>query len=324
MYEIIEKQFLSRKAIVQNKYNSSIRKDKFQNYYWELYPLGQDYYHEFNPFFLFNIYHPNLFKFAPILTVKDGYLTFASFIIKNFTFFNKLEIGKFLIHPDLVPLVPPAFSDKFATWNIVQKKTIQLEEAKKILVFGYVSDHYLGNFDKVKLKIKKLKKLRPDAIIDIYVPLRRNIFEEENKESVLIHQLMIQLKEVLGDKSFRILTSDQFFEISDFNNTLLIDLAEDRFLISDNFLYYHVLSRGGSVYENVQDRAPANSIFNIDLSLYHEFHISPLPESKSFFTELLFYKKQNPLIKDPVFDPSFHSLLRVLLKKEEATFSSKN
>jgi hypothetical protein len=97
MYEILKEQFKSGKALTQNKYQSSIKKENWAKFYWEMYPLNQDYYHEFNPVFLFNLYKEDFFKFTPVLTVRDGYVPFATFIMNNFMTFSRYSSNLFLI-----------------------------------------------------------------------------------------------------------------------------------------------------------------------------------------------------------------------------------
>ncbi len=121
MYELIENQFKSGKALTQGKYYSIIKRDLWPKFYWDMYPLAQEYYHELNPYFLFNIFTPELYKFAKVFTVRDGYLNFADYMLKHVSTFNKLGVGCFLIHPSLAKLVPAHLTQYFASWQIVQK-----------------------------------------------------------------------------------------------------------------------------------------------------------------------------------------------------------
>lgn len=315
MYEIIKEQFDSGKALSQSKYYDVVKRDLFPKFIWDLYPLVQDYYHELNPFFLFNMYRPDFFRFAKTITVRDGYLTFASFILSHFNNLAKLEAGQFLIHPELAKLVPNNVNSQFSCWQIVQKKQIELSQAKKVIVFGFVCDQYLGSIDELKLKLKELEVVSPDASIELYLPIRRNVFDLHHKESVLIHMLMDAIKDLFPNRKFKILTSENFFEITNFKNTFVFDLAIDNMMVSDNYLHYYVQSRGASVNNNSLTKAPEDSVFSLDLSLHHELHVTPLPKVKNVFTDLLFYKKENPGIKDLNFDPLLQSMLRDLFKK---------
>lgn len=315
MYEIIKEQFESGKALSQSKNYGSIKREMWPKFFWDLYPLAQDYYHELNPFFLFNMYRPDFFRFAKVITVRDGYLPFANFILTNFNTFSKLEAGQLLIHPDLVKIVPSNISSQFGCWQIVQKKQIELSQARKVIVFGFVCEQYLGNNDLLKERIKELSTISPDASIELYLPIRKNVFEVHSKESLAIHLLMDAIKEILPGRKVKYLTSEHFFDITDFKNTFVFDLAADNFMVTDNYLHYYVQSRGASVNNNSLRNAPADSIFSLDLSLYHELHVTPLPKAKNVFTDLLFYKKENPGVKDLHFDPVLQSILRELFKK---------
>jgi hypothetical protein len=315
MLENIKEQFRLGKSFTQSKYYGNVKRELWPKYYWDLYPLAQEYYHELNPYFLFNMYRPEFFRFTKTITVRDGFVPFASFILNNISTFSKLETGTLLIHPDLAPIVPSNISSQFGTWNIVQKKQIELSKARKVYIFGFVSDQYLGTIDQIKEKIKLLGEVSKDAEIELYLPVRKNVFDTISKDSVLIHLVMEILREELPGRRFKILTSEHFFDISNFKDSYFFDLAQDRFIVSDNYLHYYVQSRGATVHNQSLTKAPANSMFSLDLSFHHELHICPLPKEKNIFTDLLFYKKENPSVKDYVFDPVLQSMLREMLKK---------
>jgi hypothetical protein len=315
MLEIIKEQFTSGKALSQSKYYNAVKREMWPKFYWDLYPLAQEYYHELNPYFLFNIYRPDFYRFTKVFTVRDGYVPFASFILTNFNTFAKLEAGQFLVHPDLARLVPTNINSQFGCWQIVQKKQIELSQARKVIVFGFVSDQYLGNMDDLKERLKELKNISSDAEIELYLPIRKNVFELHGKESLTIHLLMDYIKDILPGRKLKILTSEHFFDITNFKNTYVYDLAADNFIVSDNYLHYYVQSRGATVNNKSLTKAPEGSMFSLDLSLHHELHVCPLKKDKNFFTDLLFYKKENPGIKDLTFDPVLQSMLRESFKK---------
>ncbi len=313
MYEILNQQFKTGATFVE--YHGSIHRDKWPKFHWDLYPLAQEYYHELNPFFLYNLVQPELFKLVDVITVRDGLGTFANFMLENLTLFPKLGPKSFLIHPDLSPFVPPSVAKYFATWQIVQKKQIELSKAKKVIIFGFASDEYLGNFDHFSARIKELATISDDAKVEIYCPIRKDIFGSNKRESMAINQLMDQLKDVMVGRKLSFLRSDHFFEITDFKNTYLFDLKLDNFIVADNYIHYYVQSRGASVNNNSLTSAPKNSIFNLDLSIHHELHVTPLPKVNNLFTEIFFYKKQNPGIKELLLDMKFQSIIRESLKK---------
>lgn len=315
MYDIIKEQFDSGKALSQSKYYNAVKRENWPKFYWDLYPLAQEYYHELNPYFLFNIYRPDFYRFAKVFTVRDGYLPFANFILSNFNTFAKLEAGQFLVHPDLARLIPNNISSQFGSWQIVQKKQTELSQARKVIVFGFVCDQYLGPMDELKVRLKELQTISPDASVELYLPIRKNVFELHSKESLTIHLLMDAIKDLLPGRKLKILTSEHFFDITDFKNTFVFDLAADNFIVTDNYLHYYVQSRGATVNNRSLLRAPEDSIFSLDLSLHHELHVTPLPKVRNVFTDLLFYKKENPGIKDLMFDPLLQSMLREMFKR---------
>lgn len=316
MYEILNEQFKSGKALSQNKYQSSIKKENWAKFYWDMYPLNESYYHEFNPVFLFNLYKEDFFKFTPVLTVRDGYLTFATFIMNNFMTFSRYSSNLFLIHEDLAPLVPPNITQYFGVWKRVQKKQTTLTDAKNVILFGFICDQYVGSMDELRERLKFLQTIRKDATLSLYLPIRRNVFEINPRESIATHIVLNMIKDLIPDREVKLLSGENFFDITDFKDTYIYDLAYDNFMVSDNYLHYYVQSRGATINNGSLLEAPKDSVFSFDLSLYHEFHVTPLPKVKSLFTDLLFYKKQNPAVKDYNFDPQMHGLLRDLLRKK--------
>lgn len=316
MYEIIKQQFDSKKSLSQSKYHHILDQGKYPLYYWDLHPINQNYYHELNPNFVFSLYRPEFFKFGNVCTVKDGYLTFAQFLIDNFADFEKVKTGLFLIHPDLAPLIPPSLSDFFATWNLVQPKRINIQNAKKIIVFGLLNEEYLGNINVIEKKISSLKAAPVETPIEIYLPQRRSAFDTNNRENVFLHESIGIIQETLAGRSVKYLNTSDFNGISDFKNVYVLDLAQDNFIIADSYIDFIISSKGGTTSRIEADKRPADSIFHFDLSLYHEFHVCPLPKTKNVFAELLFYKKKKTGMKDFVKDPGFQSLLINLLRNK--------
>jgi hypothetical protein len=315
MLETIKKQFESGRTLTQSKYYNNVDRGQWPKFYWDLYPLAQEYYHELNPYFLFNFYRPDFYKFSKVITVRDGFLNFASFMIDNVSSFKKLEAGIFLIHPDLAPIVPKTVSDQFACWNIVQRKQLKINDAKKVIVFGFACDQYLGDLDSLYLKLQELKNISPDASVELYFPIRKNVFSQDERETVMIHHLMNQIKDTLPGRKLKILTGDHFFENTNFKDTFIFDLAHDKFMVSDNYLHYYVQSRGASVNNNSLTSAPKDSMFSLDLSIHHELHVTPLPKEHNIFADLILFKKTNPSSKNILYNSIFQNLLRDGLKK---------
>jgi hypothetical protein len=316
MYEIIKEQFKSARSLTSSKYFTLVNRGNWPKFYWDLFPLAQEYYHELHPYFLFNYYTSDFFQFTKTITVRDGYVTFANFIMNNYASLDKLKAGPMFIHPDLAPIIPQSLYHRFATWEIVQKKQVSLAEAKNVIIFGFVCEENLGDLEGLVHRIKDLENIREDAEISLYLPLRKNIFEVHGKESTAIHTVMSALKDRLPKRKLKILLGEHFFEISNFRGTYLYDLAFDKFYVSDNYLHYYVQSRGATVNNGSLKEAPADSIFCLDLSIHHELHITPLKPGHSLFADLLFHKKRNPSVKDFHMDFSLHQLLREGLRKE--------
>ncbi len=315
MLEIIKKQFESGKTLTQSRYYNYANRGLWPKFYWDLYPLAQEYYHELNPYFLFNLYRPELYRFSKLITARDGYVNFATFLLDNLTKFAKLKTGPIFIHPDLAPLVPPTLAEHFGCWHIVQPKQLKLEEAKKVIIFGLVSEEYLGEMDKFPERLKQLKKINPEASIELWIPMRKDIFGRNNRESLVVYHVMDCLKDALPGRKLKILRGEHFFEKTDLKNTFVYDLELDKILVADSYLHYFTQTRGATVNNNSLLTPPDDSMFNLDLSMHHQIHYTPLPQVDSIFTDLLFYKKKNPSIKDLAFDPFFQNMLRTGLKK---------
>lgn len=315
MLEIIKEQFKSGKTLTQSKYYNYVNRGHWPKFYWDLYPLGQEYYHELNPYFIFNIYKPEFYRFSKMITARDGYVNLATFLLENLATFQKMKTGPIFIHPDLAPLIPDSLAENFGCWHLVQKKQIKLPEAKKVIIFGLISEEYLGEIDKLPERIKVLKDINPAAKIEIWITQRKEVFGKNDRESLLVYQVMSHLKDALPGRDIKFIRGEHFFEITDFKNTFIFDLMLDKFIVSDSYLHYYVQSRGATVNNGSLTEAPKDSIFNLDLSIHHQIHYTPLPKVENIFIDLLFYKKKNPSIKELAFDPFFQHLLRTNLKK---------
>ena len=314
MYDILKEQFHSKKAFAQSKNFNVVRPEKIPTFFNDMYPLAQDYYHELNPYFLAKLYHPDLFKFSDVITVRDGYVTFAHFLLTHFANFSKLGPKLYLIHKDLAKLVPYNLAPYFATWTLVQdpKKSIILKDAKTVVIFAFGSDDFFGDLEIMRERLHPLKNIPQDAKVEVYTPVRRNVFELKGKESLAIHHLINEMKDALSGREFTFLNSEQFFDKTDFKNTYVLDLSPDKYHVSDSYLHYYALSRGATV-NHIDTKTPEDSFFDIALSFNHELHIAPLPKIENAFADLLFYAKSTAN-KDYLFDPSFQDLVRNLFK----------
>jgi hypothetical protein len=314
MLENIKEQFYSDTALTSSKNHISLRRDQFPKYYGDLYPIANEYYHELNPFFLFNAYRPDLFKFCRTFTVRDGYVPFTDFILNNLGSFTRLGIGTLLIHPDLTPIVPSNLSSHFGCWNIVQKNQIDLHSARKVIIYGQGNEQYLGDLNALERRMDELKSISNDAEINVVLPIRKGPFEQTSRETMIPFQILSVIKDILPGRNIRLMTNEQFFAITEFRNSYFFDLAEDKFIVSDNFLHYYVQSRGATVNNKSLKASPTDSIFSLDLSLYHELHVTPMTLRKNIFADLLFYRKQNTLVKDALYDPLLQGMLKEMLR----------
>lgn len=306
MLEIIKQQYSSGKSLVLGKYSHLHLREHWPKYYYDMFPMVQDYYHELNPYFTFNIMNINVCNFTDTLFVRDGMLTFANFILRNYTEILKMKTH-FIIHPDLAPIVPPNLCSKFSCWKIIQPKKIKLEKSKKIMISGIPTRHYIEGRNNLIQKLSCLKELKADQPIEIFLPMRQNIFEPNMRENTFIYDTLTTIQELTAAKKIKFITEKEFGERTSFNDTTLIDLTVDNFMVADNYIHYIVATKGGSV-SALDTKAPADSYFKIDLSLSHEVHFMPLPKVNSIFVDLLLAFKSQPF---PATDNlQIHSLLR--------------
>jgi hypothetical protein len=314
MLDIIKAQFKSGKSLTQNKYYSYVNRDSWPKFFWDLYPIGQEYYHELNPYFLFQSYRPDIYKFSRVITVRDGYLTFASYLVNHFKEILTDQMRPILIPPEFAPIVPANIMDRFACWQIVQKKQISLSDAKKVIVFGLVSEEYLGNLEDLPRRLEPLRQINPEASVDLLLPMRKDIFGKNNKESMVIYHALNHIKDAIPGKKVNFIKIENFLELANLKNTYIFDLNFDKMVVADNYLHYFSQSRGATVNNGSLLHAPEDSMFHLDLSIFHELHITPFPQVKSIFAELIFHKKTNPHM-DLNFDTTFQHLLRNMFQK---------
>ena len=83
---------------------------------------------------------------------------------------------------------------------------------------------------------------------------------------------------LLPENELTFLKHNDFFDITDFNQTYFFDLSFDQLVVSDNYLHFYTQSRGATVNNHTLSKPPEDSFFSFDLSLYHELHICPLPK----------------------------------------------
>jgi len=312
MLEIIEEQFKSGKTLTQSKFYNYVNRGNWPKFYWDFYPMGQEYYHELNPYFLFKMYRPDIFKFSQVITARDGFLTLSSYLVNNYKDLVKDVPRPILVHKDFAPIVPTTLMDRMGCWEIVQKKQISLEEAKKVIIFGLMSEEYLGNLEELPQRLGPLKDIHPDATVELFLPMRKDIFGKNHKDTMAIYHALNHIKDAIPGRKVNFLRPEDFFDITDFKNSFFYDLNFDKMIVADNYLHYYVQSRGASVNNNSRLSPPKESLFCLDLSIFHELHITPISKVTSIFPELIFFKKTNPGT-DLNFDPNFQQLVRGLL-----------
>ena len=199
MLETIKAQYESGNALIQSKNYSLSRREAWPAFFHDLYPIGQEYYFELNPYFTFNVYRNDLFSFAKTFFVRDGRATFASFLLKHYNFIPKAKTH-FIIHPSLAPLVPLNYQQYFSCWHMVQPKKTLLKNAKRVLIFGILAEQYVDSVESVEKKLSPLKSLDQEIEVDVYLPQRKDPFDLVQMESDLQFRLIEKIKEVLGNR----------------------------------------------------------------------------------------------------------------------------
>lgn len=307
MYELIKTQYQSGKALVQQKNNSITKNFGSPSFYYDFNPVDRPYYHELNPFFTFNISEDRFFNFAKTFTVRDGLVNFGAFILKYADRIPNLETH-FIIHPDLAPLVPSHLKQFFSVWLLSQAKKIEIHQAKKIIIFGIVNDNYIGQLENLKQRFQVLNQVMPEAEIEVCLPIRRNPFDLHHKESTLCYEVMNIIKDAVRGRAIKIINSASMLQKNNFRDSYLLDLAPDKFFVSDNYIHYLSASQGGTV-EAMANQPPDEAYFEIALSPYHVISIAPFPDIPSRYSELLRYD-ESKTVSNPETDPLFQTLFR--------------
>lgn len=312
MLDLINAQFENGRSLSQNRYHDFSNRGRWPNFHWELYPLAEEYYHELNPFFLYNLYSKSFYNVVSFFTVRDGYVTFADYILKNFQRIPKLG-AYYLIHKDLAPIVPPNLRQYFSCWELCQPKKIKLNEAKTVVIFGLICDQYLGNYKLLEERLQVLKDIHPDASIELFLSQRKEPFDREGKEVVTHFELVAMIKDILPGRKIHFLKTQEFLAKTHFTDLYFFDMGGDNFLVADKYIHYYVASRGGTVNQ-LQQEAPKNSVFEIAVSFHHNMHVVPFPENvESIFIDMLFNSKNFPTT-DNVLDYHLQRFLKKHLR----------
>lgn len=289
MSEILKAAFQKPRALTQNRNHFIVNKGKIPKYFWDLYPIGNEYYHEFNPFFVHLIYDAKVFSEFPVFTVRDGIYAFAEFIIKNLKeipAWNTL----FLIPENYAILVPESHRPYFLSYSISQMNKPEIRKAKSVTIFGLLCDQYFTSYEKITEKLSTLKDLAPDATVNVCLPQRRNPMDMMDKENLHYIHVPELIREKLGNRKVQWLKLRDLLDMSVYQNSYLIDLIDGNSLTSDSYFQYWFLSRGGMAQAVPVDEKK-DSIFEIDLSFHHKIQVRPLPEVTPQIAELIFFAK---------------------------------
>jgi hypothetical protein len=312
MLEILKQQYRSGNALTQTKHFPAYNRNNFAKWHQEIHPLNGEYYHEFNPFYVGNVYTPDMYSVARTMTARDGYVSFADWLLKNVSRLPKLNT-LFIIHPDLAPLIPNNQREHFLSWKLSHPKKIALSEAGRVIIFGVLCEDYVGPQDELIERLAPLEKVSSDAHIQVFLPLRRNPFSLEIKEYTMGLSVMSLIKDMFPGRKIDILDHQSFQSITDLSSSFIFDLRKDLKVSADSYIHHQVINRAGSV-NLVSHEVPADSIFRLALGLNHDLHICTLPEVESKFLDLLFYRKQMPGV-DLLADLGFQDIVAESLQK---------
>jgi hypothetical protein len=310
----ISAQINSGKTLSQHKYHYALMRHHEPQFIKDIYPFGSDYYHELNPFFLVNILRPIFLDFCKTITVRDGKVTFAAYMAQNVQFLKNSKT-QFFIHPSLTYLIPPQHLKQFQGWRIKQDKIFDIRSCQHLLIAGLGNKNGIGSIQEFESKIKLISELPKNAKIEIFIPIRKNPLIDKWEDDYLPFEISILLKKHAQDRALSFIDAEDFFDKQSFEDIHLIELFQDNLLISDSFLSHYVVSKGG-IAQSFEEQINEKVIYELDLSLHHKIQIINLPKVKSFFNEILFYKKLNPHY-NYYQDPGFKDLI----EKQNLNFS---
>ncbi len=306
----IKAQINSKKVLIKSPTYNPYRTNLQSQFHSDIYPISLNYFHELNPFTTIDLDTIEHLNYCHILTLRDGAISFSEFLLNNINSIQHAETH-FLIRPGLAPLVPEKIKSKFSSWKISHTKRIRPEEAEKIFLCALVGEDLISNINQLKNQFLELKdKIKTKNLI-LFLSHRKSPFENEWKESTLLHELLDMIKTIFHDNKIQYVKIKDVLATNSWHHTYCIDLFENHLIHSDNYLNHFIAARGGTIERfiiNNQD----DLIFRLQLSLYHEMTIHPLPNMKTHFPEILFYKKKFPH-SDLLFDKSFHHLIKKIL-----------
>lgn len=305
MYETIKAQFDSRKAIAKQAFYQNMTKS-MSEFYGDVYPACNSYYHELNPAFLMQIPNMDIMNTYKAVTVRDGLASFGTYVLKNFQKFSSFKTH-LIISPELARLLPPDCGQAFSCYHVSHTQSIQVSEARKILISGIASLDTVETEEVMKERLNVLKGIKPECEVEIFFPQRRNPLGTPWRESSLAYEIVTYIREILPRNKITFLTVNQLMGQTSYKGYYCLDLMTNYLVVTDSYLNYYLASRGGTV--STFAKAPQEkALFELDLSFYHRLQVTELPATESIFSELIFYKKQSPA-KDYMTDPKFHRLI---------------
>lgn len=302
MSELLKKAFEKPRALTQNKHHFLVNRSRWPSYIHNFYPLAQEYFHEFNPYFV-QLLDKEHFQEFNVFTVRDGVFAFSDFILKNVKTIPEWNC-LFLIPPHYTPLVPESIRSHFLSYSLTQKIKPDIKKAKTVTIFSLLCNQYYKDLEKVEDKLTILSDLPSEVSIDVCLPQRRNPFDPDDKETLDFIHLPELIRKTIGNRKFRWIKTRDLLERTIYSDDYLLDLMEGSTLTCDSYLHYWFLSRGGMV-SSVSNWDGKEKPFDLDLSFHHKLHVEPLPEIKSNIIELVFLSKMAK--GDVIYHPLFHT-----------------
>ncbi len=292
MLEILKAAYDRPQALTQNRHHNLINKGSIPKYIYDYYPVNQEYYHEFNPYFVHLIAKETLFPEFRVFTVRDGIYTFADFLLKYMKEIPKWKTT-FLVPASYAPIIPPQLQDQFFSYAISQKKKPDIQKAKTVIVFALLCDQYLSSYEDVEKKLSAIRGLPEDVKIEVCVSLRKSPLLQDEKENLHFIHIPEMIRKAAGNREITWLRMRDLMDKTILKDAYLLDLIHDNTLTCDSFLHYLFLSKGGMVNALPATTGKKN-LFEIDLSFHHVLEVNPLPPvAKNAFVDLLFFTKLN-------------------------------
>ena len=266
-------------------------------------PLTDDYYHPLNPCFLFELSGPGLIQHSSVITVRDGFITFMDFLLKNH---QKIPLWgiTFIIPISYEKLIPSHLKSFFLGYDFSQENKSKSTTEK--LIYAHLSEEYLG--EDIKASLEKINVQQGEKV-RLFLSYERNLMKPFF-ESTFSQNFIFQLSQKLKGCHVEFISDLTFVNETDYSNVEFIDLAKDEYLVSDSFVKFVLASRGCETVFKTQD-SKIEPIFKIMMSQFHTMNLYEIESTGQVFSEFLLYKKQNPH-KEFLSDDKAKNLLRHL------------